>query len=151
MRHKYVTQFYTTQKYTLILEGHALICNNLIGTLFEDQSGMGITNLLSCNNSSIVPPRLDSLQGSWWLLLSFYHLTFLDNIILRAIQWREALVEMYIRMNVCICFHTSGHNPVPRACGFVKCLLTLFLYKYSELMFDLSKQPRRNFPSMIAG
>jgi len=42
MQHKHVTQFYTTCKYTRILEleGHVFIYNNVIGTLFQDQSGM---------------------------------------------------------------------------------------------------------------
>jgi len=42
MQHKYVTQFYTTCKYTgiLELEGHVFIYNNPSGTLFHEQSGM---------------------------------------------------------------------------------------------------------------
>jgi len=60
MRHKYVTQFCTTYRYFWILEEHIFIYNNQIGTLYQDLSGMGISNLLSCNNSSIVPLRLDA-------------------------------------------------------------------------------------------
>jgi len=78
-----------------MFEGDIFTQNSQIAMFFQDQSGMGISNLLSCNNSSIVPPRLDPLKGSWRVLLSFSDLTFLNNIILRATRW-----------NVCLCFHT---------------------------------------------
>jgi len=57
---------------------------------------MGISNLLSCHNSSIVPPRLDPLEGSLWLLPSFSDLTFLDKIVLRDTRWQDALGKMYV-------------------------------------------------------
>jgi len=52
---------------------------------------MDISNLLSCHNSSIVPPRLDPLLRSLGLLPSFDDLTFLDKIVLRDTRWRDAL------------------------------------------------------------
>jgi len=38
MRHKYVIQFCTTYRYSLILEGHIFIYNSHSGTLFQDSS-----------------------------------------------------------------------------------------------------------------
>ena len=65
MRH-YVAQFYTTQTYHLILEGHVYFFTRIrFETPFQDLSGMGISNLLSCHNNSIVPPRLDPFVGEF--------------------------------------------------------------------------------------
>jgi len=47
-----------------------------------------------------------------------------------------------------------GPNRIPRACGLVNCLLTVFLYKYSQSRqnwWQTSKQSRRNFPNAVAG
>jgi len=57
---------------------------------------MGISNLLSCHNSSIVPSRLDPLLGSLGLLPFFGDLTFVDKIVLRDTRWRDALGKIYV-------------------------------------------------------
>ena len=72
------------------------IYKNQIRTPFQDQSGMDVSNLLSCRNTSIVPPRLDPLLGSLGLLPSFDNLTFLDKIVLRDTRWRDVLGKMYV-------------------------------------------------------
>jgi len=57
---------------------------------------MDISNLLSCHNSSIVPPQLDPLLGSLGLLPSFDDLTFLDKIVLRDTRSRDVFGKMYL-------------------------------------------------------
>jgi len=75
---------------------YIFIYKNQIWTPFQDQSGMDISNLLSCHKSSIVPLRLDTLLEGLGLLPSFDDLTFLDKIVLHDTRWRDVLGKMYV-------------------------------------------------------
>jgi len=103
MRHKYVT--HNIQIFFHSWRTYILIYNNLIVALLQDQSGMGITTLLSCNNSSMVPPRLDHLEGSWWIF-SYPAVTWLSWIIPYCVP-PSGEVRRLICMYIWICAYVS--------------------------------------------
>jgi len=109
IRYKYVAQFYTTYTYTLILEGHicSFIYKDQIGTLFQDQSGMGISNLLACNTMW----QLNCTTSTWsfvgelvvtpillWLKFPRPYPTAYHSLA-RHVGWNVC------SMNICVCFH----------------------------------------------
>ena len=97
MRHKYLAQVYTTYTYTLILEGRTYPYTRIRLELSLRTSQEWVF-LIYWLVKTVQLYHLDSTLGggSWWLLLSFCHLTFLDHTLLRTNCWPDALGGMYV-------------------------------------------------------